>query len=274
MNKKKKRNLVSIFTVVIILILTFLIRKYEPTQNQKRDYSEIAKDSVMYIVTSYDPIGLYVSGDSVIGFNYELLQALQKYTDIKFKISIDNNLHNNLEGLRNHKYDLLARNMPITSHLSESFNYTQPIAQSKLVLIQRKEEFNDSITPIRNRIELAKKTIHVPKHSPAIMRLENLATEIGDTIFIQQDSLYDIPQLAIMVASGDIDFTVSDAQTAKELVSKLPELDIKTDLGFTHFEAWIVRSDSQILLDSLNTWLNKLKTTKEYLKIYNMYYMN
>lgn len=272
MKKKTKRNIVTFCSVAIIIIFAFLINKYEPRTFVK-DFSKIESDSILHIVTSYDPIGLYVSSDSISGFNYDLIHALQKYTNVKLDISLENDLNKSLEGLKTGKYDLIARNIPITSNITDSFSFTEPIIQNKLVLIQRKEEFNDSIPPLRSHLQLAKKNVYVPKNSPSITRLNNLADEIGDTIFIVEDSLYDVTQLAMMVAHGDIDFTISDAQTAKKLSSKMTELDIKTDIGFTHFEGWIVRSSSPVLLDSLNSWLGKIKTTKEYLKIYNKYYL-
>ena len=75
-----------------------------------------------------------------------------------------------------------------------------------------------------------------------------------------------------MVAAGEIDYTVCDVKTAESLSSKLPELDIKTDIGFTHFEGWAVRANSPILLDSLNTWIKKIKTTPKYQDILKKYY--
>lgn len=273
MKKKTKRHIVTVCSILVVLIFAFLIHKYQPQKKYIKDFDQIATDSVLHIVTSYDPVGLYVSDDSLSGFNHDLIIALQKYTPIKLEISLNNDIRSSLDGLENGKYDLIARNIPITSNLTDSFSFTQPIVQNKLVLIQRQEQYNDSIKPLRNHLGLAKKTIHLPKNSPSIVRVKNLANEIGDTIHIIEDSLYDTPQLAMMVAAGDIDFTISDAQTAKKMASKLPELDIKTDIGFTHFEGWVVRAGSPILLDSLNSWLNRFKTTPEYLRIYNKYYI-
>ena len=272
MKKKTKRKIVTICSVAILLTFAFLINRFEPRHFVK-DLDKIEADSILHVVTSYDPIGLYVSSDSISGFNNDLIHALQKYMHIRIDISLENDIQKSLEGLESGKYDLIARNIPITSNLTGSFSFTEPIVQNKLVLIQRKELFNDSIPPLRSHLQLAKKSIYVPKNSPSITRLQNLASEIGDTINIVEDSLYDVPQLAMMVAKGDINFTISDAQTAKKLSSEIPELDILTDIGFTHFEGWIVRSSSPVLLDSLNNWLGRIKTTQDYLKIYKKYYI-
>jgi membrane-bound lytic murein transglycosylase MltF len=66
------------------------------------------------------------------------------------------------------------------------------------------------------------------------------------------------------VAGGDIDFTVCDEKIATQMEKRLPEIDIKTDIGFTQFDSWAVRKDSPILLDSLNIWFSNFKKTKDF----------
>ncbi len=104
--------------------------------------------------------------------------------------------------------------------------------------------------------------------------MNNLAHEIGDTIIIKEDQTYEVEQLVMMVASGDIDFTVCDEKVATLLAKALPEIDIDTDISFTQLESWAVRRDSPVLLDSLNSWLDRFKTTKEYNQIFDKYYLN
>ena len=76
----------------------------------------------------------------------------------------------------------------------------------------------------------------------------------------------------MMVATGDIDFTVCDEKVAERLAASLPEIDIETDISFTQLESWAVRRDSPQLLDSLNSWLDRFKETSEFSRIYEKYY--
>lgn len=272
MTKSTKRNIVSA-CIIVILISCALLVKFSEHQYYQKDYDKIEPEKVLYVVTDYDPIGYFVSGDSIAGYNYELLKAIQKYSNIKFEISVENNLEKSFQGLEKGKYDLIARNIPINSNLyGDSLKFTDPIIQNLLILIQRKAEYNKGKEPIRNQLYLAKKSIYIPRGSSSIIRLENLSEEIGDTIKIIQDSIYGTSQLAMMVASGDIDFTVSDQRSAEVLAKEMPELDIRTNVGFTHLEGWVVRSSSPILLDSLNAWINRFKETTDYTSLYNKYY--
>jgi membrane-bound lytic murein transglycosylase MltF len=76
----------------------------------------------------------------------------------------------------------------------------------------------------------------------------------------------------MMVASGEIEYTVCDEKVAIQLSEKLPEIDIETDISFTQIESWAVRIDSPILLDSVNSWLIRFKETREFKNLIAKYY--
>lgn len=255
----------------MIMIRSFLNRS--DNNLMVRDYSEIISSGTLNIVTDYNPVGYYVSGDSTAGFQIEVLRALEKAWGVTINIYLENSLEDNLDGLQNQKYDIVARNIPVNSELRELYSFTDPITYNKLVLVQRKAEFNDSIKPIRGHLNLAKKTIHVAAESPAILRLNNLSEEIGDTIFVIEDPVYETEQLVILVASGEIDFTISNEIMANRLTTILPEIDIETDISFTQIESWALRNESPVLLDSLNSWLKQFKATDDYNVIYQKYYI-
>lgn len=269
-----KRNLYillgMVFLVVIAVTLSLFV--FQDEEKLPRDYAQIEEEGILRVVTSYDPIGYYVSKDTIAGFNHDLLGLLQQYTDIKIEISLESSLENSIEGLQAEKYDLIARNIPLTTRIKDSLNMTEPVALNKFVLIQRKKEFNDDIDPIRSHLDLAGKTLYIHKNSPAILRIENLSREIADSIHYVEDSLYEAEQLAMMVAAKDIDFSILDEKTAQRLSKSLPEIDYATYLDFTHFEAWALRNTSPVLLDSLNSWIMQMKETKDYERIYRKYY--
>ena len=236
------------------------------TNAPTRDYQEIINSGNLNVVTDYNSFGYFVSGDTIDGFQYEMIKRLENDWGIKVNIFLENRLDDNLYGLNKGVYDIVARNIPINSELKENFGFTQVIVRNKQVLVQRKPEYNDSIPPIRQHLDLAKKQITVSENSPAILRLQNLSDEIGDTIFVKQNPTYGEEQLVMMVASGDIDYTVCSEIVARNLAKEFPEIDIDTDISFTQLESWAVRKESPTLLDSLNNWLSKLVNSEEFNK--------
>ena len=237
----------------MLLLWLFIYKKHVP-----RDYPEIKNEGVLRIVTEYNSVGYYVLGDTIEGFQYELSKAIEKISGLTVEIYLENNLEKSIEGLNRQTYDIIARNIPITTENRNFFAFTEPITLSRQVLVQRTAEANNDIPPVRNQIELAKKTLHVTQNSPGILRLRNLEEEIADTIFIVEDSLYSDENLIYQVAEGDIDYAVVDYQIAAKNKKTLPQIDIQTDISFTQLQAWALRKDSPVLLDSLNNWLNNV----------------
>lgn len=268
----KNKAFLSVPVIVIILVLIWVFMRENKIDKQTRDYSQIEAQGVLHIVTDYNSVGYFVSGDTIAGFNHDLIQLLKAYIPIEIDIRLESSLDKSMDGLKSGKYDVVARSIPVTSELRDSVNFTEPVAQNRQVLIQRKKAFNDDIEPIRSHLDLAKKTLYVPAKSPVILRIQNLAHEIGDTIYIKEDPTYGAEQLAMMVAAKDIDFAVCDEKAAANVAKTLPEIDYSTFIGFTHLEAWAVKHDAPVLLDSLNVWIKRMKETQAYDKIYEKYY--
>lgn len=269
-------NIYLTLLIAALLAMILLQRLISPQEQVllPRDYNEIMASGEMNVVTDYNSIGYYVSGDTALGFQLEMMQALEKEWGVKVNLFLENSLEDNLKGLLEQRYDLVARNIPVNSALRDSFAFTDPITYNRLVLVQRKASFNEGREPIRQHLDLAGKVIHVAADAPAIMRLNNLSHEIGDTILIEENPIYETEQLVMMVASGDIDFTICDKEVAVRLAGHFPEIDIDTDISFTQVESWALRSDAPQLLDSLNSWLSRFRETKQFDQIFRRYYKN
>lgn len=273
----RSKKLIMLYTCLLVvaiatMVMLWRIMKHSPEEILPRDYPEIKAEGILRMVTEYNQSGYYIAGDTIEGFQYELSQAIAQISGLEVQTHLVMSLAESFEMLANNKCDIIARNIPTTSEIKEDYLFTEPIVLNKQVLIQRTEKANDGIKPIRNQLDLAGKTLYIPKDSPAQLRLQNLGHEIGDTIYVKEDDLYSGEQLAIMVAKKDIDYAVCDQQIARKSKELLPEIDIETDISFTQLQSWAVRKDSPILLDSLNSWLNRIKESGLYDKIYKKYY--
>ena len=270
--KSRKLLVVYIILLVCILIVMFRLWPYKKEPVAPRDYPEIKEEGILRMVTEYNQSGYYIAGDTIEGFQYELSQAIAALSGLEVQTQLEMSLAESFRELSDNQCDVIARNIPITSEIKEDYLFTEPIVFNKQVLVQRTKEANNGIQPIRNQLDLAQKTLYIPKNSPALLRLQNLAHEIGDTIYVKEDELYSSEQLAIMVAKGDIDYAVCDQQIARLSKENLPEIDIDTDISFTQLQSWAVRKDSPILLDTLNSWLSQIKKSGLYDQIYKRYY--
>lgn len=256
--------------VISVLVVTFCSHK-ERSHKVLRDYAEIKESGIIHAVTGYSSISFYMDEDTISGFYYELIKAFARDKGLQVQISPVTSLNKGLKGLANGTYDIIAYGIPTTSELRDSLLLTSPIFLSKQVLVQRKAKENDSTT-INNLLDLAEKTVYVVKGSPSILRIHNLCSEIGDTIYVNEVEKYNSEQLIEMVAHGDIDYTVCNEHIARMAVDSLHQLDINTAIGFNQLYSWGVSKCSPTLLDSLNTWLSDFKKKKEYKTIYRKYH--
>lgn len=274
-SRPKLRLFRYLVPVVVVLALVFFFRncdKQEKQPGHPRDYAAIAKEGTLRVATEYNSISFFVDGDTISGFHYELIEAFARDMGLKIEIHPLMSFEERLKGLSEGRYDVIAYGILATSELKDSLLLTSPIVLNKQVLVQRKEnEENDSLY-IRSQLDLARRTLHVVKGSPSILRIQNLGNEIGDTIYIKEIEKYGDEQLIALVAHGDIDYAVCDESIAEAAADSLPQIDVNTAISFTQFYSWAVSKQSPALLDSLDTWLDRFQEEKEYQQIYKKYY--
>lgn len=272
----KSRKLFLLYFLLLGLAVSAMIGLWQIKKEVKpllpRDYAEIKEEGVLRLITEYNQSGYYISGDTIEGFQYELGQAIAQVSGLEVQTRLEMSLAESFKALNGQHCDVIARNIPITTEIKENYLFTQPMVFNKQVLIQRTAEANKGIEPIRNQLDLARKTLYIPKDSPALIRLQNLEHEIGDSIFVIEEALYSSEQLAIMVAKGDIDYAVCDQQIAQLSSRRLPEIDIATDISFTQLQSWAVRKTSPVLRDSLDSWLERIRRNGTFDRIYQRYY--
>lgn len=266
------------FAVALYLLCRFAA---DSMLRHPRDYAEIKADSTLHAVAECNALGFHPQGDTLTGFYYELISLFAADHGLKLDIAPEMSLEKRIDGLRKGRFDIIADGTVVTSSADgeSPVLLSTPIITSHLVLVQRKEATavdslgGDSTTFIRSQVNLAGKTLHVEKGSPAIMRIRNLAEEIGDTIHIKEDGTHSREQLIAMVANGDIDYTVCERRIAELAADSLEQIDIYTPISFNQFYSWAVSRKSPVLLDSINAWLDRFQQTETFRRLYRRYYL-
>lgn len=271
--QSKKRILRYSIIIITIFLFTYIYNKKEyKTKIHPRDYQEIVKDRTLNVTTEYNPISFFVVGDTVAGFNYDLIQAFAHDKGLKVKMFPMMSFQQRLEGLLKGKYDVIANTNLVTTQLKNTVSFTIPIIFNREVLVQRKRTGKNDSTYIKSTLDLAGRTVYVVKGSPSIVRLQNLEEEIADSIHIKEMDKYGEEQLIDLVSHGVIDYAICHESIAKNCADSLSEIDIQRPISFTQIYAWAVNKQSPILLDSLNTWLETFIKSNKYKKIYLKYY--
>ena len=269
---RMSRYLLTFIVIFLGVLIGHLMREPKQPVHQPRTYDEIVASGVLKATTEYNAIGFHAEGDSIEGFHHELLQAFANNKGLKVEMTPEMSFEKRLEGLLQGKYDILAHNTPTTSELQDTMLFTHPIIVSKQVLVQRKPVDEQDSIYILNQLALAHKTIHVVKDAPVILRLKHLSNEIGENIYIEEVEKYGPEQLIALVASGEINYVVCDEFIARDAMAHYPNLDMQLDISFSQFYSWGVSKESQVLLDTLNGWLDRYLTTKEFKQLRKKYF--
>jgi membrane-bound lytic murein transglycosylase MltF len=261
MKIKKIRNILPyLLSSIVIIVSTILINNIiGKNTRSKRDFSHISQEGILNLVTVYNLVNYYVSGDTITGLQYDLCKYIERRCGLTVNIFLENNLEMCVKKLENNTYDVIAHNIPITNENRKFLSFTLPIALGKQVLVQRKPVPGDTVFFIRNQLDLADKEVYVSQNSPSILRLQNLSEEIAEPIYVKEMELSTAEQLIYMVANKEIDYAVMDKELAIKNSVSFPGIDIETDISFTQLQAWAVRKTSPVLLDSLNVWISDFK---------------
>jgi len=268
----------------LLLILTLTGCKEQTVRRQDKakivDLEEIRSNGKLVVTTDFNSTNYFIYRGQPMGYQYELLQELADHLGIKLDVIVNNDLEESFDCLTHGECNLIAINLTITKNRRRRFDFTEPHSQTRQVLVQRKPDGWEKLRKsemekllIRNQLELAEKNIHVQQNSSYSARLRNLSDEIGDTINIMEVP-EEAEQLIILVAKGEIDYTVCDENVAMVNQTYYPNIDVGTAISFPQNMAWAVQKGSDQLKEEIDTWLSEFKKTTKYAIIYNKYFKN
>jgi membrane-bound lytic murein transglycosylase F len=283
------RKVVFIFPLLVLLIIACdspPSRGVGETKGTEEDSisgipgKELATGTIR-AATDYSTVNYLVYRGETIGYQYELLKEFTKYLGMDLEMVIVKDLHKAYDLLNKGDVDIIAMGLTVTRERRQLVDFTEPISATQQVLIQRKPDnyhklkTKDEIEShlIRNQMDLAGKTIYVQKGTIFVQRLASLANEIGDTIYILAEDK-DMEELIAAVASGEIDYTVADQHIAFVNARYFPNIDVKTPISFPQKLAWAVKKGNDVLLDTVNTWLEEFNKSLLSRLIYNKYFKN
>jgi len=266
------RKKVQIGILVGALFMLFgVIVWVRQVKEHKHDLPHILHSGRLSVVTDKSSMGFTVEGDSVSGFQYEIVKAFADTLGLELVMNEEDDLAACVAGLNSGEYDLIANLIPVTSEWKKTVLFTNSIETSRPVLVQRATEGSIQKKLISTQLELADDTIYIPLHSPYKMRLQHLSDEIADTIQILEMENLSTEQMVRLVSVGKLKYTICDEKFAHKLKLIYPTIDVSLPLGFEQQQAWAVDSKSVLLLEKLNLFLKDFIGSSAFWEIYRKY---
>lgn len=254
-----------LFFVIILMVLLRTCSFSFPGSDKKRSGGD-----TIDIAIEYGPLSLYRYDDTLGGFAYDILRHIEEQEGMRFKFHPVMTLKEALKGIDKGYYRMVVTAMPINADLRKRYSTTLPVFLDRQVLVQMKSDQDSDF--VRSQLDLAGKRVYVMAGSPVAERLHNLASEIGDTIYVFEDPLYGSEQLFILAATGEIPRAVVTERTAKSLIDYYPEADISTAVSFTQFQRWLLSPEDSLLCNRFDSIINVYKDKPFYKRLEKRYF--
>src|SRR6267142_4062890 len=259
------------FLVLSLMCLSTCSKKEELSFSAKplivRDLEAIRQRGYIEALVDNNSVSYFIYKGRPMGYEYELLQRLAAELKVELKIKVISGIEEAIDKLNRGEGDVIAFPLTITKERMEYVSFTDAFFNTQQVLVQKKPTHWRMLPPevvemkmLRNTVNLIRKEVYVIKGSSFKQRLEDLSQEIGGEIFIHEDSANaETESLIRKVATGEIEFTVSDQMIAQVNELYYPNIDINTVLSLPQQIAWAMRSNSPSLVAATNQWLTKIK---------------
>ncbi len=265
--KPKNRQLGVLIVILVVAVgFMFMLRQCSMRRSTAVVDEKPGGDTIN-VAIDYSPTSMYMRGDTLGGFSYDVVRQIASANGLCLKFHPIVSLNTAIERLDNGMYDLVIADLPATVDYKNRYLFTEPVYFDRQVLVQRR----DAIDPVNSQLDLGGRTVTVVAGSPIVTRIANLSAEIGDTIYVREDSLYGAEQLVMLTAVGEVPLAVVNEGVAREVTKDNDSIDISTNVSFTQFQSWMTSRQRRELRDTLDVMIKRYKSTPAYRTLLDRY---
>ena len=91
--------------------------------------ADIKAKGKLVVVTDYSSTNYFIYRGQPLGYQYEMLQELANYLNVKLELRVNSDLDKSFKLLDKGEVDLIAENIIITRERKEKVDFTIPYAQ-------------------------------------------------------------------------------------------------------------------------------------------------
>ena len=262
------KNILNAFILLIIILFSHGCSKSITTGY---DFPAIVESDTLSVLTFNTSTSYFIYRDQPMGYHYDMISQFCRQHSLVPKITVAENWGAIMRMLKDGVGDVIVYNMPVTNQLRDSIVYCGLQQISHQVLVQRVQHTDSMITDVT---ELIGKKITVVEGSKHHDRIINLNNELGGGIIIEMISgdTTLVEDLIRMVSRGEIEYTIADDVLGKFNQTYFRNLDVHLPVSFDQRSSWMVREDTPILADSLNSWFERSVAEPAYLRIIKRYF--
>lgn len=246
----------------VILCLALLTGSVRPTQ------LEMAKmTGSLYVVTRNSPTTFFEDRTGKTGFEYELAKAFAKSIDVDLKVIVADNLPDIFHALESKQAAFAAAGLSNTEERKRLVRFSTPYLETQEVVIYRRGDQKPTSPKelTQGQLMVAGASAHAERlrqwqvDTPALSWTESSETETAD--------------LLQLVASGNIDFTIVNANEFQMLQAYYPSLDTAFRVDDPRQIAWaFAHGRDNSVYQAANEFLENMKDTPQMAALSERFY--
>jgi membrane-bound lytic murein transglycosylase F len=211
-----------------------------------------------------------------MGYQLELAESFGKFLGYPVKMIAAENIHKLKYYMDYQMADILALNLPVTSSGKKQLKFSDPLGETRLVLVQRKpgKRAGDTLKPIDNLVHFPTDTVFVQDHPFLEPLYHTFYKNSRKKAILKRVTDRSQESLVRDVADGRIRFALCQENLAMVLHRNYPYLDISV-LAFPLYSyGWGINLHSDSLRKKVNEWLQKERKKGDLKYTYLSYYQN
>ncbi len=245
---------------------------------------EVPKGAIQYIkdrgqlvaVLEPNTLNYFIYKGEAFGFGLTMLQEFSKYLDVPLKIIACNTISQAYYYLDYHVADIMAYNLPVTRLGKNLAQFSSPLFETTLVLVQRSPQAvkkDTGYTFIASLKELKDDTVVVQRNKFLQPLYNKFLSKAGGDVYLKEVSASQ-EELFRMVSEDSIRYTLCPANLAGVLRQAFSNTDITLQATKSYPIAWALNHSSDSLLAILDFWLDSIASKRLLNNAYRQVYHN
>jgi membrane-bound lytic murein transglycosylase F len=263
---------------VFVLLLAIVFAVYiSPKEEPVVGALQRIKDrGVLIAALEPNTINYFIYRGEAMGFSLDLLEMFTSRLGVPLKVVAPQSVSGACYLLYHHAIDILAYPVPKTRPGMNIGHFTDTFDESQLVLVQRLKSLRpaDTLTRyISGLHDFEQDTVMVQANPFFTPLYDQITGKTGGKAYLKETGLTQ-EELFRMVSEGRIEYSVCPDVLARILVQVYPNTDIRLAVTPAYPTGWVMNHTSDTLLAMFNQWLDSIKETRKFTRVYRDYFQD
>ena len=278
MNQKSGKYIIlrAVLLGLVVATIAFIVTRnqFHRGEARKDALHRIRERGYLIALTDKNTLNYFIYRGQPMGYQFGLLESFARYIGVPLRIIATNDISKLDYSLIHHAADLIALNLPITGEGKKYVRFSDPFAETRLVVVQRKISGSNNGEPgiIRSLNAFPPDTVYVRKNQFLSPLYHVFYRQTGKKAILKEEPDITQEELIRRVSTGVIRFAICQENVAMVYHRYYRNLDISL-LAFPLFSyAWGIPRGSDSLRAEVNAWLKEFKATGDLKQTYLDYF--